>query len=95
MEELFSIVGGLLAFVLLLYFVSLCNNIEAIRNKIAPTPKQMFKEAEIEYKLGNNDDAEKLAQRVIAMSGEKSTLGKKAHMLIVQNDYRAGRPTPA
>lgn len=82
MEQFLTIVGGLIGLVVLVYFFSTCHDIEAIRKKIAPSPKQMLKEAEVEFKIGNRDVAEQIAKRVLATVGEKSCLGKKAQQLI-------------
>lgn len=82
MEQFLTIVGGLIGLVVLVYFFSTCHDIEAIRKNIAPSPKQMLKDAEIEYKIGNREVAKQIAKRVLATVGEKSGLGKKAQQLI-------------
>lgn len=82
MELFLSFVGVLISLIILIYFFSTCHDIEAIRKKIAPSPKQMLKEAEIEYKIGNQELAVQIAKRIIATAGEKSNVGKKAQQLI-------------
>lgn len=82
MGPFLTIVSILLGLIILVYFFSTCHDIEAIRKKIAPSPKQMLKDAEIEYKIGNQEVAVQIAKRIIATAGEKSNVGKQAQQLI-------------